>query len=92
MLDTDVTIDCTFESVPDGVGEIGDLGNLNVSNIEVDETSIIIKSVSEDNLGVYQCTANNTVAGQRVVASISIELVEGGMYLISLAVILVQVT
>lgn len=64
-----VTINCTIESVPVGTRRIEDLGSLNVgNNVEVDGTSIMINGVTEDNLGVYQCSANNTVA----VASINI--------------------
>lgn len=80
MLDTDVTIDCTFESVPEGTGEIGALSpSLNNSNIAVEETSIIIDGVTEDNLGVYQCTASNMVAGEIIVRTINIEIMEGGI-------------
>jgi hypothetical protein len=79
MLDSDVTIDCLFESVPEGVGEIADLGSLNVSNVQVDDTSISIEGVMNENLGAYQCRASNTVAGEVVAATINIRVMEGGI-------------
>lgn len=78
MLGSDINIDCTFESFPEAVGEIGELeARLNTSNVEVEDTSIIIEGVTEENLGVYRCMASNEVAGQQVTRTITIEVANG---------------
>lgn len=82
MLGSDINIDCTFESFPEAVGEIGELeARLNTSNVEVEDTSIIIEGVTEENLGVYRCMASNEVAGQQVTRTITIEVANGGIIL-----------
>ena len=78
MLNTDVTIECLVDSVPEGVGEIRELGSLNVSNLQVEETTIIIEGVTEDNLGTYACSASNVVDGFMTDASVNINVMEGG--------------
>lgn len=79
MLDTDVTIDCLVDSFPEGMQEIGELPeSLNVSNIQIDETSITIDGVTENNLGTYQCLASNVVDGFERSGSVSISIMEGG--------------
>ena len=70
-LDTDITIDCQFSSFPDG--ELTGVIIPDGSAATVDGSAIMINTVRMEDLGMYVCTANNTVSE----TTISIMVLEG---------------
>lgn len=62
-LNTNITIDCEYTSVPEGMLEIG-WSNPNLTNVQIEDTTqIIITEATVDNIGNYSCSATNIIAG-----------------------------